>query len=316
MLLSVTPVCIFIFIDIYKSILVKNFVTVIRHCTIVGPFLGVFFKIMIMHIKEKTAMQIINEINRDYELFNTMSPSYQEIIDAAIVNSLQYSERAWTITVLCVVLIFPVMAAVLNVYNFTFKSEPAKYMVHDLPKPYGEPEERFDTPYFEIMFIYMVYCAILYIVNFVGYDGFFGLCINHACLKMQLYCQAFKEALASENMHEKIAGVIKEQNRLFEYVDLIQDTFNVWLGIILIATMIQICNCMYHITESVETATHFYISGWEHVNNIPIRKMVLFMVARAQVPLEITAFNKLIFDMDLFVSILQTSYSMYTLLRS
>ncbi|XP_045487335.1 odorant receptor 13a-like [Pieris rapae] len=166
------------------------------------------------------------------------------------------------------------------------------------------------------MFAYMVYCASLYIVNFIGYDGFFGLCINHACLKMQLYCQAFKEALASEDMYEKIVGVIKEQNRLFEYVNLIQDTFNVWLGIILIATMIQICNCMYHITESVETATLFYISGWEHVNNIPIRKMVLFMVARAQIPLEITAFNKLIFDMDLFVSILQTSYSMYTLLRS
>ncbi|XP_045508577.1 odorant receptor 13a-like [Colias croceus] len=192
-------------------------------------------------------------------------------------------------------------------------------MIHDLQKPYGDPEDRFNSPYFEIMFVYMFYCAILYVINFTGYDGFFGLSINHACLKMELYCKAFEDALRAksyEEMHAKIVGVIREQNRLFKYVELIQETFNIWLGIILIATMIQICNCMYHITESLETATLIYCANWERVSIMSIRKMVLFMIARAQIPLEITAFNKLIFDMDLFVSILQTSYSMYTLLRS
>ncbi|CAG4978401.1 unnamed protein product [Colias eurytheme] len=304
-----------------------------------------------MHMKQITGMQIIDEINRDYRTYNFMPDHYQTIIDASIKNNLKYSEKCWAITVVSCVMTFPIMAITLNIYNFTFKSEPTKYMIHDLQKPYGDPEDRFNSPYFEIMFVYMFYCAILYVINFTGYDGFFGLSINHACLKMELYCKAFEDALKAssvEEMHAKIVGVIKEQNRLFKYVDLIQETFNIWLGIILIATMIQICNCMYHITEgyeldlryiifiigtivhiylpcrysaklqhmSLETATLIYCANWERVNIISIRKMVLFMIARAQIPLEITAFNKLIFDMDLFVSILQTSYSMYTLLRS
>ncbi|KAJ8706373.1 hypothetical protein PYW08_010999 [Mythimna loreyi] len=347
---SIMPLALMIFYDMYKSWMVKDIVNIIRHSTVVGPFLGGFFKMILMYHKRIQAKEILDEIDRDHDLFNECADIYKDIARAAIKNSQVYSERGWAITVSTCVMTFPVMAIALNIYNFTFKSEPEKYMIHDLVLPETESELRFETPYFEAMFLYMFYCSILYVVNFIGYDGFFGLSINHACLKMDMYCKALEEAMLApgEEVCGRVIGVIKEQCRLFRYVDLIQDTFNIWLGIIFIATMIQICTCLYHITEgygfdlrymifvsgavihiylpcryaaklkalSVETSNRFYSCGWEQIDDQRVRRMILFMVARAQTPIAITAFNMLAFDMELFTSILQSSYSMFTLLRS
>nr|AOE48050.1 putative odorant receptor OR45 [Athetis lepigone] len=347
---SIIPLAGMIFIDMYKSWLVKDIVNIIRHSTVIGPFLGGFFKMILMFHKRVQAKEILDEIDRDHRVFNGASEPYKDIARASIRNSQIFSETGWVITVFTCVMTFPAMAIVQNIYNFAFKSEPEKYMIHDLHKPFADSEARFRSPYFEIRFVYMFYSAIMYVINFIGYDGFFGLSINHACLKMDLYCKALEDAMTSpeEEIHERVIAVIKEQCRMFRYVDLIQDTFNIWLGLIFIATMVQICTCLYHITEgygfdlrymifvtgavihiylpcrygaklkamSVETSNRFYSSGWEQVDSQRVRRMVLFMVARAQCPIIITAFNMMAFDMELFTSILQSSYSMFTLLRS
>ncbi|CAG4947291.1 unnamed protein product [Colias eurytheme] len=195
------------------------------------------------------------------------------------------------------------MAGIKTTYSYLFTSEPQRFMIHDIRTPYGSSEDRFKSPYYEIMFAYMLYAASTYVFSFIGYDGFFGLSVNHACLKMKIYCKMFEDALKSkDNIYGNIRQVIAEQNRLFRLVNLIQDTFNIWLGLILIATMIQLCNCMYTLTTSLETATLIYCAGWEDIYETKIRKVVQIMIARSQRPLEIVAFNIKIFDMDLFVS--------------
>nr|AXF48770.1 odorant receptors OR15 [Lobesia botrana] len=169
------------------------------------------------------------------------------------------------------------------------------------------------------MFFYMAYCSVFYIISFTGFDAFFGITINHACMKMELVCKVMEDAMEERdrgNRKRRMLDVITEQNDVFKMVELIQETFNIWLGIIVIATMLQICNCMYQIIEALEVATRLYCCGWEKVNDRQARNMISFMIARAQVPMKITAFNMFDFDMELFVSILQTSYSMFTLLRS
>nr|AQQ73497.1 olfactory receptor 14 [Heliconius melpomene rosina] len=351
MLISIGPISMMILNDMFNCLAMRDYVNVIRHSTVVGPFLGGFFKILIQFYKRKPAKEIVDEINRDYASYNDMTVTYKKMINASIENNLFYSEKCWAITVVTCVSAFPIMAVLSNLHSTLFAAEPKRYMVHDIILPYAEPEKRFESPIFEIMFAYMLYASVLYIINFIGYDGFFGLCINHACLKMEIYCRSFEDALREDNescVHLKIVNIIVEQNKLKRFVDLIQDTFNIWLGLILVATMIQIGTCMYLISEgyaldlrylifiigtvvhiylpcryaaklkhmSMETATLIYSGGWERLSSIRIRKMVLFMIARAQIPIEITAFNLMIFDMDLFVTILNSSYSMFTLLRS
>ncbi|CAH2056097.1 unnamed protein product, partial [Iphiclides podalirius] len=304
----------------------------------------------LMNFNEEQAKELIDLIDRDYALFNTLPPSHRKIIAAAVRTNRIYAERCWAVFVMFSVMTFPAMAVVQNVYSYSFAAEPVRHMVHDVPIPFAEPEARLRSPQFELFFAYMTYCATLYVVNFTGYDGFFGLCINHACLKMALYCRAMEDAMCSreDQLGGRVRSVIEGQCDLFRFVKLVQGVFNTWLGIILVATMIQICTCMYHITEgyefdmrylvfviatvvhiylpcryssklknmSTETATLLYCCGWEGVPEERMRRVLLFMIARAQQPTEIIAFNIFVFDMELFVSILQTSYSMYTLLRS
>ena len=159
----------------------------------------------------------MDEINRDYASYNDMTVIYRKIINSNIENNLVYSEKCWAITVITCVTSFPIMAMLTNLHSTLFAAEPKRYMIHDIMLPYTDPEQRFESPIFEIMFAYMLYACALYIINFIGYDGFFGLCINHACLKMEIYCRSFEEALRENNercMHLKIVKIIVEQNKL------------------------------------------------------------------------------------------------------
>lgn len=170
---------------------------------------------ILLFYKRVEAEELVSEINRDYASYNNFNEKYKAIVSAGIRNSQIYSEICWTITIFMCVLIFPLMAIVLNIYNFTFKFEATKHMVHDLNRPFSEPEERFESPYYEIMFFYMIYCCIFYVIYFIGYDGFFGLCINHACMKIELIWKFLEDSLKAEDVHKNIAAVIKEQNRIF-----------------------------------------------------------------------------------------------------
>nr|WCC57614.1 odorant receptor 28 [Papilio polytes] len=349
--LSGAPFAAFITIAIYRFWMVGDVVNVIKQSTVGGPFLGGFLKVIMMNYHEKNALSLIEEMNIDYAVYNNLPVHHRAIVAEGIRTSRVYAERGYIAFISFCVLNFPFLASVMNTYIFLAKSEPPKYFAHDVAIPFLEPEAVFISPYFEIMTVYTAYCAFLYLVNFMGYDAFFGLCINHACLKMRLFCAAMEDAMKSqteEQMRERISFVIQSQCRAFSYVDRIQVVFNVYIGIILFATMIQICTCMYHVTEgyeldpkyivytlgtiayiyipcryssklkdvSSETATLLYCCGWEAVPQLWPRRALLYMILRAQRPKEIIAFNMFVFDMERFVAILKSSYSLYTLLRS
>ncbi|XP_063632785.1 odorant receptor Or2-like isoform X1 [Cydia splendana] len=350
-LISTLPVCIAALLDMWNSWLRGDIINIIRHTTVIGPFLGAVFKMMLFFYSRKEAWSIIKKMDADHARYNTLSEQHKEIARRHIQDTQYYSEKCWSITVATCVLTFPLTAVILTFYNYAFKEDPVKYMVHDIDKPFSPKEDRFSSPYFEIMFFYMVYCSFFYIISFTGFDAFFGITINHACMKMELACRTMEDAMSEcerDRRHRRMLGVIAEQNDLFRMVGLIQETFAIWLGLIVIATMLQICNCMYQIIEgygidprylifilgtiahiylpcryaaklqgsALDVATHLYCCGWERVNDERARKMIVFMIARAQIPMKITAFNMFDFDMELFVSILQTSYSMFTLLKS
>ncbi|XP_061381500.1 odorant receptor 85f-like [Danaus plexippus] len=349
-LLSTAPLCFMILVDIYNSFWRRDIFNIIRHSTIVGPFFGGLFKMFIMLYKTETAKALMDEIDKDYQKFCKLPKHYTKIIDIRIADNIFYSEKCWVLTVVTCTMVFPGTAVVSTMYNCLF-SDCHKVMIHHVEIPYTEPETSYQSPVYELMFIYMLYVCALFIITFVGLDGFFGLCVNHACLKMELYCKAVEEALGGDDevlMRNALVEVIREQNRTARYTELIQETFNIWLGIILLATMIQIGTCMFKLIEggdmdfkyivftigiiihiylpcsysaklkdmSTSTATLIYCAGWESVPSKTIRRMTQFMIARAQIPTEITAINILIFDMSLFVRIMNSSYSMYTLLRS
>nr|WCC57363.1 odorant receptor 28 [Papilio dardanus] len=348
--LSGVPLSIFVMIAIYRFWMVGDVVNVIKQSTVGGPFLGGFLKIFLMNYYEKSVKSLMDEMSADYAAYGTLPARHRVIVDEGIKTSRVYAERGYIVFISFCVLNFPFLASLMNTYIFLAKSESPKYFAHHVAIPFLEPDAILISPYFEIMTAYTTYCAFLYLFNYMGYEVFFGLCINHACLKMQLFCAAMEDAIKEptrEIMREKVSRVILNQCRAYSYIDTIQVVYNIYIGILLFATMTQLCTCMYHVTEgeldpkyivytlgtiayiyipcryssklrdmSAETATLLYCCGWEAVPDLWPRKALLYMIMRAQRPKEIIAFNMFVFDMERFIAILKSSYSLYTLLRS
>nr|QEE82759.1 odorant receptor 41 [Conogethes pinicolalis] len=350
-LLMMQPVIVFILIDMYMCWLKRDIFNIIRHSTIIGPFLGAFFKMLLMYYKRVQAKELIDEMNRDYSSYNRLPRHCRAAAAACVRASVTHTERLWAPLVGIAIMTFPGMAVVATLCSHVFAATPQRYMVHDLNRPFREPEARFDSPYFETLFLIMFGGAIICVFNYTSYDGLFGLMTRHACLKMSIYCMRLRDGFRSdepEELYRQLMEFIREQRRMFRFGALIQDAFNIWLGTILISTMIQVGSLLFHISAgygfdvrymlfsvcsvvhillpcknaanlkmmSMETATLVYCCGWERTSCKRVRRMIPFLIARAQRPIRIMAFYMFQYDMELFVNIMRTSYSMFTLLRS
>ncbi|KAJ2939786.1 hypothetical protein O0L34_g17977 [Tuta absoluta] len=111
MIATATPIAIFFLVDIYYCWLRMEVIEIIRHVTILGPFLASFLKQYFMVLFQDSAYAIITEINRDYDLYNKVSEDNKKIVRSSIKNCLVNSERCWMVTVVITVMIFPLMAA-------------------------------------------------------------------------------------------------------------------------------------------------------------------------------------------------------------
>jgi hypothetical protein len=172
----------------------------------------------LMFYKRRQAKNIIDEINRDHQLYNTLSEEYQEIASVAIKRSIILSERIWGVLISVSILSFPILAVLSTSFSFFFAAEPRRYLTHDIVLPLDNPEDRFLTPYYELMNIYMTTSATICIFNFVSYDGLFGVAANHACLKMNIVSQLLEDAFKSQNskvIFEGVVRFIEEQKRMY-----------------------------------------------------------------------------------------------------
>nr|QMS80337.1 odorant receptor [Histia rhodope] len=347
-ILFVSPLLFLIGYDVYKCCLRHDIVNIIRHSTVAGPIVFILLKIMSFYYNRDLVKELIDEINRDHVRYNKLPTKYQDIVE----KSLRYhktTEKRWVACVSISSFLFVIMATVFTIYSQIFDAEPMKYMIHEIDAP--TIESIIGWPYYEIMFVYESYVSIYFVLNFSGFDGFFGVVINHACLKIKIFCNAFSDALKESNEDEimrLIHEIIRDQCKMFSFVNTILAVFSSWFVCILIVALALICNCMYLVIQghgfdiryivftiatiihifmpcwyasklksmSQESSTMAYFSGWEDVPIPRVRRTLMFFMARGQVPLQIEALNIIKFDMELFVSIMRTSYTMLTLLQS
>ncbi|KAL4711250.1 hypothetical protein ACJJTC_019091 [Scirpophaga incertulas] len=349
-MLSMFPVYVMIAFDMVDNIQKRDIFNVIRHTTVIGPCMGASFKMFLMFVKRVQAKEIIEEMNRDFARYNNLPDDCQSHAERAIASSVFYIEKLWIYIVTTTILLFPGVAALWNILSLIFTSEPKKYMVHDLKIPYTEPETRFASPYFELGFVYMTYIAMVCGFNYGPYDGFYGLAANHACLKMSMDCKLLEHALKAKDTNEKynkIIEFIEEQKRTFHFVELLQDTFNIWMTVICASTMIEIASLLIHVSAGYgfdfrytmfsmsavvhiflpckyaanlksmakETSWLIYSCGWETAE-WRLWRLLVFILARAQRPCRLTICGNFDFDMELFMFMMKTSYSTFTLLRS
>ncbi|KAL0809391.1 hypothetical protein ABMA28_011581 [Loxostege sticticalis] len=348
LLLTMLPMSVIALLDSLRCWNEANYLEVLRHIAMFGPFLCGILKMCFMYHRRVEAKAIIDTINEDYASYNYFPENYQTFIRAYIENTKIY-HRVWYFCVLLILSAFVMTTTLYNTYEYMFRSEPKRHMIYDIRLPNKAAGVELETPYFEILYMYMLYVALIFYLNFTGYDCFMITAVNHACLRIELFCKHLDDAMEfkGEELRRRMRTAISEQCETFKLIDACQSTFNGNLGMVYLAVTTELCINLFLMTEGYEfdykftafsigtilhvfvpcriaekmknvceeSSTMIYCCGWEEMYDLSVRRYIPFMLARAQYPATLKAFGILTYDMMLFASTVKTAYSLYTILK-
>ncbi|XP_063836445.1 uncharacterized protein LOC135085601 [Ostrinia nubilalis] len=343
------PMTVLVFLDIRRYWIDGEILEVIRHVGLIGPFITGILKMCLLYYKEEPTSQILALINKDYASFNQLPESYKPLVRGYVKNT-RFYQNIWIACVLMILSTFVLTASVMNICETLFSSEPKRHMIYDVRLPIDRPEAQFETPYFEILYIYMLYIAAVYTINFTGYDGFMIACVYHACLRIELFCKYVHDAMDYEGdeLRKRLGEAVNHHCETFKLIEKCESSFNFYLGLVYVIVTTELCICLYLVMEgfefdykfssfSIGTILHIYVPclvaeklksvcenasdliyccGWENNYDLSMRKFIPYMMARAQTPVAMKAFGLITFEMSLFASTMKTAYSMYTIIKT
>nr|ARO76433.1 odorant receptor 28 [Conogethes punctiferalis] len=249
-LLSVSPVSVFISIEMLKLWNNGEILELMRHTAMFLPFFAGFMKMCLMYYRRVEAKKIIDIINHDYAYYNNLPDDYKAMVAASIKSSHIYI-NIWAACVMVIFAVFVGTASLLNIVSHLFMQEPKRYMIYDINMPGRDPEERFNSPYFEIMYFYTIYVALMYVLSFTGYDGLMIASVNHACLRQNIFTRQVQEAMGmrGERLRRKMADAVKDQVEALRLIDYVQTTFNIYLGYMYVIVLVEMVICIYLTNE-------------------------------------------------------------------
>ncbi|KAL0858887.1 hypothetical protein ABMA27_011324 [Loxostege sticticalis] len=167
LLLTMLPMSVIALLDSLRCWNEANYLEVLRHIAMFGPFLCGILKMCFMYHRRVEAKAIIDTINEDYASYNYFPEKYQTFIRAYIENTKIY-HRVWYFCVLLILSAFVMTTTLYNTYEYMFRSEPKRHMIYDIRLPNKAAGVELETPYFEILYMYMLYVALIFYLNFTG----------------------------------------------------------------------------------------------------------------------------------------------------
>nr|UVB79125.1 odorant receptor 31 [Heortia vitessoides] len=351
-ILLASPVYAGTVIHMYKSWLIRDLNTLFSLAVILGPITAYFIKMVVMFVQSDLVIQMLEEVNKDYATCNRLPLPYK-LITHKWVTLFRNFDRTWSKFIFCMTFSFPILTALRTAYSYLFHDEPTRYTIIDTNLPFrlDEPELKLQTPYYEISFAFLtLYTFIYFYCNVTGFDSMKCLFAGHVCLKLELCSQAMVDALKIQDIEERylqVTNVIKEQNKVYAFVETYNKIYQTWLTALSVYLVAHLCTSAVHLSSkfladiqyisSIVASTYYcymlcahigrmtesssnmalalYCSGWENVRDLRIRRMIAFAIARTQLPLRVIIFSNYPFDIQLFVSIVKTAYSLFTLLN-
>nr|WCC57604.1 odorant receptor 21 [Papilio polytes] len=335
---------------IYKCIIVSDMFNLARNIT-VGVLISLFFfKYFYVNNKTESFGELLEKITEDLIRGNDMEEDYQKIYENHIKLG-KIGQTCWVVIPVMLSSQFPMFAGACMVYE-NLKSDMGKrYMVHEMELKYIE-DKQYETPYFELLFAYILMQCVVLAPNFTGFDGSFCIAATHLQLKLKLMThklyRAFKDSKNRSELIDKVKEVIRDHQEALRFYNHLENLYGGWLLVVFLVTFIIISLNLYqnNISEVIDPKyTLFVISGvihmftpcyfasnlsksgedlssdiysvpWEEWADPVVTKLLIFMIAKSQQPLLLTGKGMVYFNMQLFISVLQTSYSFYTLISS
>nr|WCC57478.1 odorant receptor 21 [Papilio machaon] len=335
---------------IYKCIITSDKFNLARNITVGVPISLFFFKFFYITYKNDSFGELLEKISEDLIRGNDMDEDYQKIYERHIKLG-KLGQNCWVIIPVVLSSQFPMFAGACMIYE-NLKSDMGKrYMVHEMELKYIE-DKQYETPYFEMLFACILLQCVILVPNFTGFDGSFCIATAHLQLKLKLMTnklhRAFKDSKNNLQLEEKVKEVIRDHQEAFRFYNNLENMYGGWLLVVFLITSVVISLNLYQnsISEVIDPKyTLFVVSGvvhmytpcyfasnlsksgedlcsdiysvpWEECANPVVTKLLIFMIAKSQQPLHLTGKGMVYFNMQLFISVLQTSYSFYTLISS
>ncbi|XP_018365428.1 PREDICTED: odorant receptor 46a-like [Trachymyrmex cornetzi] len=166
----------------------------------------------------------------------------------------------------------------------------------------------------------------------------------HICCQIEILEYRLKKFLDNQFI---LSYCICHHNRIFEFAQIVNIKFTKIIGFQFMASMMIFCSNLYQLTKSTLNADHFSLilytgcmltqifiycwfgnkvklkslqlldsifqMEWPVVDN-SVQKSLLIIMKRAMIPIEISTVYVLTMNLDSFVTLLKTSYSVYNLL--
>ncbi|CAH2086230.1 unnamed protein product [Euphydryas editha] len=309
-----------------------------------------FFKSFYANWKNDKFAQLLEKITEDLLKGNDMDEDYQAIYEYYIKLG-KLGQTCWIIIPILLSSQFPIYAGACMIYESLKSDVGKKYMIHEMELKFIE-NKQYDSPYFELVFAYnLVQCVVLS-PNFTGFDGSFCIATNHLRLKLKLLAHKLYKACRTSNSTKELEIRVKEtvrdhQEALVFYNDL-QEVYGGWLFTVFLFSWLLISLNIYQIylsqrihpkytifaisgiihmfapcyyasnlmKTSEELSWDLYSAPWELWADPAVTKLLIFMIAKSQQTLILTGKGLVYFNMQLFISVLQTSYSFFTLISS
>nr|XP_026494891.1 odorant receptor 46a-like [Vanessa tameamea] len=309
-----------------------------------------FFKSFYGNWKTDIFAQLLEKITDDLLKGNDMDEDEQEIYEYYIKLG-KLGQTCWIIIPILLSSQFPIYAGVCMIYERLKSDVGKKYMIHEMELKFIE-DKQYESPYFELMFAYnLVQCVVLS-PNFAGFDGSFCIATNHLRLKLKLYAhkvnKAFKNAKTRDELELMMKDAIRDNQEALLFYNDLQEVYGGWLFTVFLFTSLLISMNLYQIylsrrvdpkytifalsgvihmftpcyfssnliKTSEELSWDLYNSAWEAWADPAVTKLLIFMIAKSQQTLILTGKGMVYFNMQLFISVLQTSYSFFTLISS
>ncbi|KAL0810416.1 hypothetical protein ABMA28_010556 [Loxostege sticticalis] len=347
-MLIISPATSFIAYDMVEAYKEGDMDSIFRHTIVMGPFLSQYLKMVLMYKYRTNAKLLLEEMNEYFEKLNSKPLSHKFIAKKWLTKSF-FLEKSWAYCVLAGSFSFPISAICKNIYSALFDEYPRRYCIQEVRSPFGG--SNLDFPFYEIMFINTCMASCMYYINFNGYDGFFVQLILHTALRIAVCSESLKDAFKIDDsvLRRKAVGVvIKEHIAICNFMSRVNVLFEQWMSTITSAMVIHLCSCVFFLSkrngiqdaqflfsffaafmylfmicfvggllqyESEKLSDLFYQCGWENTSDPHCRRLLVFMIARAQKPLQVTTIAMYKVNLQLFVRVLKMAYSLLTFLQ-
>ncbi|XP_026756822.2 odorant receptor Or2-like [Galleria mellonella] len=321
-----------------------------RHLA-VGIVIGLYlFKVLYCILNTNKFESILNTVSCDMIDVNEFDDGAKKLY-GLFLKKAKLGELIWALLPIILGLQFPVYAGIVMIHENIWKDYPQREMVHEMEITFAK-DVKYDSPVFEIIFVISTASCIILIPNFCGLDGSFCIATTHLGFKLKyvgyLVREAFEDCNDSFELHVKMKHATKCHQKALQFYKELQDFYGPWLlGIFIVTSSLIAFNlyqmyiiqrlhpkyvlfavaailhmyvpCVYasNVTEFGEDlATELYCAAWERKFDISATKSVIIMLANAQRPLILTGCGIVTYNMQLFITVMKSTYSFYTLITS